>query len=345
MSSPATPAPAFGEMALLTRGFQLARMIQVAASLGLADLLAGGPQTAADLARQAGAHPDRLLRLCRALAAFGIFEVDAGGQVDQTCISQTPRSACLRRDAVPTLHYAARYWGSPHVWGGWANLEHAVRTGESAFEAVYHQPKFDYLRDHPDEAALFDLFMQHGPDDRQGAVAEAYDFGGSGLVADIGGGNGALLAAILRRHAGVRGLLFDQAAVVAGAAELRGEFGERLQIQAGDFFQTMPSGGELYTLSLILHDWDDEHALDLLARLRAAMALGKRLLVIEQVLDSGDGVNRPVSFLSDIGMMVNLRGRERSLAEFAALFALSGFGPPQLYRTASPFCILETFSV
>ena len=340
MVSSAAPDPEFSEMALLTRGFQLARMIQVAAALGLADLLVDGPQTVADLARRAGAHPDMLLRLCRALAAFGIFEVDAQGTV-----SQSRRSACLYRDAVPTLHYAARYWGSPHVWGGWANLEHTVRTGESAFEAVYHQPKFEYLKAHPDEAALFDLFMQHSPDDRQAAVAEAYDFSGAGLVADIGGGTGALLAAILRRHAGVRGLLFDQEAVVAGAVRTLGDVAQRVQIQAGDFFQTVPAGADIYTLSLILHDWDDQHALDLLRLLRAATLPGTRLLVIEKVLDSGDGVNHPASFLSDINMMVNLRGRERTLAEFAALLARSGFGPPRLYRTRSPFCILETLSI
>jgi len=143
----------------------------------------------------------------------------------------------------------------------------------------------------------------------------------------------------------VRGLLFDQASVVAAAAELRSEFGERLHIEAGNFFQAVPAGGDIYILSLILHDWDDEQALRLLARLRAAMGPGKRLLVIEQVLDSGDGVSHPASYLSDINMMVNLHGRERTLTEFAALFERSGFGLPQLYRTRSPCCILETLSV
>ena len=339
MSTPTPLNPAFTEMALLIRSFQLSRMIQVAVALELADHLTDGPEFAASLALKVGADPQTLLRLCRALAAFGIFDIDAEGR-----IGQSVRSDTLRKNAVPTLYHATRYWNAPHLTGGWANLEHAVRTGGSAFEGVYHMPKFDYLKLHPDEAQLFDLFMQHGPDNRQEAVAAAYDFTDASLVVDIGGGNGALLAAVLGRYPGVRGLLFDQEAVVAGAAGVLGKVVERVTVQAGSFFEAVPPGGDVYLLSMILHDWDDEHCLAVLAKTRTAMGPQKRLLVIERVLGE-PGQPNPVDYLADINMMVNLHGRERTRAEFASLFDRSGFGAPRLSKTNSPFWILEAWSI
>ena len=323
MSSPASGSPTFADMTLLTRGFQLSRMIQVAVVLGLADHLEGGPQPVTVLALKADADPAMLLRLCRALAAFGIFEVDTGGLVAHT----------------------ARYWATPHVWGSWGHLEDAVRTGGSALELAYGMPKFEYLKLHPEEAALFDQLMQHGPDDRQGAVVAAYDFAAAGLVVDVGGGNGALLAAILQANPEVRGILFDQEAVVAGAARTLADVADRVQVEAGSFFEAVPSGGDVYTLSLILHDWDDERCLNILANIRAAIAAGKRLLIVERVLDQPDRPTNPASYLSDINMMVNLHGRERTLPEFTSLLERSGFGKPVLHATRSPFCILEAVRV
>ena len=339
MSTPPPPGPAFADMALLIRSFQLSRMIQVAVNLGLADELTDGPQFAEPLALKVGADPQMLLRLCRALAAFGVFEIDSEGR-----IGQSVRSDTLRRTAVPTLYHAARYWGDPHLTGGWANLEHAVRTGGSAFEGVYRMPKFEYLKLHPDEAERFDLFMQHGPDNRQAAVAAAYDFTDARLVVDVGGGNGALLAAILGRHPGIRGLLFDQDAVVAGSARVLGELVERVELQAGNFFERVPAGGDVYLLSQILHDWDDEVCLKILNTTRIAMGPHGRLLVIERVLGEA-GPPDPMTYLADINMMVNLHGRERTREEFATLLEHSGFGKPRLFRTTSPFWILETRSV
>ena len=339
MSTPTPPGPAFAEMALMIRGFQLSRMIQVAVALGVADELTDGPQLAESLALKVRAEPQMLLRLCRALAAFGIFEVDAEGR-----IGQSSHSDSLRKDAVPTLYYAARYWTSPHHNGAWASLEHAVRTGGSAFEEAYHMPMFDYLNLHPDEAEVFNLFMQHGFEDRQRAVANAYDFTGVRTIVDVGGGNGALLAAILGRYPEVRGVLFDQEAVVAGAGRTLGTLMDRVDVQAGNFFEEVPPGGEVYLLSAVLHDWSDEQCLSILARTRAAMGPQKRLLVIDRVMGEPGPLN-PADYLIDITMMVNHRGRERTREEFTSLFRRSGFGEPRLTRTASSFWVLEAWSV
>ncbi|TSA81707.1 methyltransferase [Deinococcus detaillensis] len=339
MSTPTSPSAAFAEMDQLIRGFQLSRMIQVAVALGLPDQLTDGPEFAAPLALKVGADPQMLLRLCRALAAFGIFEIDADDR-----IGQSVRSDTLRKNAVPTLYHAARYWAAPHVTGGWANLEHAVRTGDCAFEAVYHMPVFDYLKLHPDEAELFNVLMQNGTGDRPAAVAAACDLTGASLVVDVGGGTGALLAALLERNPGMRGLLFDQEAVVAGAGRVLGELAKRVEVQAGSFFESVPPGGDVYLLSQILHDWDDEHCLSILANIRAAMGPQKRLLVIDQVMGES-GPPSPMTYLTDITMMVNLHGWERTRGEFIALFNNSGFGEPQLHQTNSSFWVLETRSI
>ena len=257
-------------------------MIQVAVALGIADSLHDGPKPATKLVTDSGADTNMVLRLCRALSAFGIFEVDS-----EDMVSQSARSAWLRKDARPTLHHAALYWMTPGSWSAWERLEHGIRAGACPFEEVFGQPYFSYLKQHPEEATLLDQHMQHSPDDRHAAVAEAYDLSGVRLVVDVGGGNGALLKAILMANAHADGLLYDQEAVVAAAPELLAEAGlaGRCRVEAGDFFANVPSGGDCYTLSRILHDCNDERCLKILGNCRTAMRAGARLLVIERLLE------------------------------------------------------------
>ncbi len=337
MFTPQENGDSFADMAFLVRAFQVSAMIQVAVTLELADRVAEDTKPITALALEAGAEPTMLLRLCQALAAFGIFSVNVDGN-----LSHTPRSMYLRQTAAPTLHHAARYYASPHVRASWMQLEHAVRTGESAFESVFHMSKFEYLKLHPAEAAVFDEFMRHSPEDRHAAVVDAYDFSDAALVVDIGGGNGALLAAILTANPHVKGLLFDQAHVVTGAADALEAFAERLQTATGSFFETVPLGGDLYTMSQILHDWNDADCLKILGTLRAALRPGTRLLVIERLLEVEASRSNPMTYLSDINMMVNLQGRERTFQEFTGLLTQTGFSELRVIRTRSSFCILET---
>ena len=324
----------------MVRSFQLSKMLQVAAALQLADRVAEGPCPVTRLASECDADAGMLLRLCRALAAFGVFSVD-----DEEQVSQTARSAWLRQGATPTLHHAAMFWTSPYQWKAWAELEHTVRTGECAAEVVFGMPGFEYLKRNPGEAKLFDLMMQHSPDDRHAAVVAAYDFSAS-LVVDVGGGNGALLAAILGNYSDARGVLFDQEAVVAGAGGVLGAtLVDRCRIEVGDFFESVTRGGDIYTLSQILHDWDDDRCATILANCRAAMGPNKRLLVIDRLLEQEPGRTNPMNFLADITMMVHLHGRERTPAEFTDLLTSAGFSQPRIVRTTSPFSILEAASV
>jgi O-methyltransferase domain/Dimerisation domain len=328
----------FAEVALYVRGFQISRMLHVAAELRLADHVGDSSRTAVELAAASGAKPDMLLRLCRALAAFGIFSVD-----DEGLVSQTERSAWLRSDAVPSLHHAARYWGMASTWATWGNLHHTIMTGEPAFEAAFGVPNFEYLKTNPQESGIFDAFMLHSPDDRHAAVAAAYDFSGAGIVVDVGGGNGGLLRAILDSHIGVRGILADQAGVIAGAAEVLGAHASRCDIIAANFFVSVPKGGDIYAMAQIMHDWSDENCVKILANCHAAMEPGARLLVIDRVLEGPSGRNLPMNFLADMQMMVLFPGaRERTREEFRDLFLRSGFRDPRIIPTKSPFSIIET---
>lgn len=328
----------FAKVALHLRGFQISRMLHVAAELRLADRIGNSSPAVGGLAAQTGANPDMLKRLCRALAAFGIFSVD-----EKDCVSHTPRSACLRSDAVPTLHHAARYFGLPVVWDTWGNIEHTIMTGEPAFEKTFGMPYFDYLNAHPDQREIFGEFMRHSPDDRHAAVAQAYDFSGAGTVVDVGGGSGGLVRAILDAYTDVRGILADQAGVVAGAARELGQQARRCEIAVCDFFASVPEGGDLYTMAQIMHGWSDESCLKILASCRRAMKPDARILVIDRVLEGPSGPSVPMNFLADMHMMARFPGaKERTREEFGALFRQVGFKEPTIIPTRSVFSIIET---
>jgi hypothetical protein len=185
--------------------------------------------------------------------------------------------------------------------------------------------------------------MQHSPDDRHAAVVEAYNFSSPQVVVDVGGGNGGLLAAIMTANPEVKGVLFDHEAVVATAPATLGILTERCIIHPGDFFDAVPAGGDVYTLSQILHDWSDDRCLAILSVCREAMKRESRLLNIERVLDTVSGSSNPMNFLADMHMMVLFPGaRERTPLEFSQLVKKAGFSEPKLMATRSPFCILET---
>lgn len=331
------PSETFAEVALLLRGYQIAQLLHIAAKLRLADRVEGGARPVAELAAETGANADMLLRLCRALCAFGIFALDEANR-----LSQTAQSACLRSDATPTLHHAACYWGLPSNWSAWGDLRHTIITGEPAFEKCFGVPYFDYLAANPEQGEIFDAYMRHSPDDRHRAVAAAYDFSGASVVVDVGGGNGGLLRAILDAYGNVSGILADQAGVVAAAAPVLGPQAGRCAIVATDFFVAVPAGGDIYTMAQVLHDWSDENCLRILANCRAAMKPDARLLVIERHLDPGSK-SAAMNFLSDMHMMALFPGaQERTAGEYGRLFRASRLREPVVIPTNSPFGIFET---
>ena len=288
-----------------------------------------------DLAAMCKVQPTPLLRILRALAAFGIFWVTAEGTV-----AHSPQSLRLRKGAPNSLHYAARFFAAPGSWKAWGALDAAL-TGEIPHHAAWNATRFDYLREHPDEARLYDAFMAQFPDNRHDAIAAAYDFSGAKLIADIGGGNGEALRRILACFATPRGLVFDRPDVV-DAISPSACLGGRIEVEGGSFFDRVPAGADLYLLISVLHDWSDEDCVRILRVVRAAMASDARLLVVDHILEPNPAIGNPMMYLIDMQMMAMFgSARERTEAEFGKLLAASGFGPPRLVPTKSRISILE----
>lgn len=319
-------------------GFRTTQMIHVAARLGLADQLAAGPCSVADLAAATGAEPQALHRLLRALASLGIFAEDPAG-----AFALTPQAELLRADAEGSLKDVALLYGEDWLWQAYGNMTHSVRTGAPAFTRTHGQPLYGYLHAHPRAAARFNAAMTGFSGHETAAILEAYDFSDARRVADIGGGHGALLAALLRAHPRMTGMLFDLPSVVAGAAPVLSELGGRARAVAGDFFDEAPAGADLYVMKSVLHNWDDTDALRILSTCRAAMAPDARLLVIERVVPEG---NAPAEAkLFDINMLVVAGGRERTELEYRWLFEQAGLALVRIGATRSPLSVIVATAV
>src|SRR5215212_813859 len=295
--------PASAGLLPLIYGYQVSQAIHVAAALGIADELADGPRAVGDLASATATHADTLRRLLRALAAVEVLREEPDGTFGLTALGEELRGPA---------GLIAAFIGRPYHWTAWGQLLHSVRTGENAFRAVHGVDVWEYRAQHPEEGAIFDAAMTGLSRRVNAAVAAAHDFGRYGVLVDVGGGHGALLAGILDRHPGVRGVLFDQPAVVAGAED-------GFEVVGGSFFEFVPEGGDAYLLKSVLHDWEDEAAIAILRTCRRAARAGTALLVIEREFDL------PATKFSDLNMLVGPGGRERAPEEYAALLAAAGY--------------------
>jgi hypothetical protein len=320
----------------LVNGFQLSQAISVAATLGIADLLADGARTSADLAAATDAHAGSLYRLLRALASAGVLVEGDGRRFELTALGE-----CLRSDAPEPVGNWAAHVGQPYFWQAWANLLHTVRTGDSGFRAAHGMDAWEYRTEHPQEGEIFDRAMTDLARTAASAVLEVHDFARYGTVVDVGGGHGALLASVLSRHPGMQGVLFDQPQVVAGAGPVLEAAGvaDRCRVAGGSFFDSVPSGGDAYVLKSILHDWDDAEATTVLRQCRRAAPEGGSLVVIER--DLGQANTSPEAKLSDLNMLVVLGGRERTIDEYGALFEAAGFRLVDAAPTAAGLSVIE----
>jgi O-methyltransferase/methyltransferase family protein len=321
------------ELRRLVNGYQATQAIHVAVTLGIPDLLAEGARGSDELAGATESHAPTLYRLLRALASIGVLD-----EHGERRFALTPLGGGLRSDAEPSIAAWARFVGRPYHWEAWGHLLHSVRTGETAFEHLHGESVWEYRATRPGESELFDRAMTALTRVGNQALVEAYDFGRFGVVVDVGGGRGALLAAILDANPRVRGVLFDQPHVVAGA-----EVGERCDVVAGSFFDAVPEGGDAYMLKSIIHDWEDAEAVAILRVCRRAMRPGTALLVIEREL--GGPNELPQAKFSDLNMLVAPGGRERSEEEYAALFAAGGFELVDVSRAGSAMCVFEGAAV
>ncbi|MFI7707996.1 methyltransferase [Nonomuraea sp. NPDC049480] len=305
-------------MRILTGGW-VAQATFAAVRLGVADTLHGRRLAPEQIAEEVGADPGALRRLLRLLAGVGLAYAD-----DKERYGLTPMGAQLRREALGPL---AALYGEDYFAAAWGGLAHAVRTGEPAFEHVHGKPVFAHLAGDHDKAAVFNAGMAAGASFFR-HVPAAYDFSGPRRVVDLAGGTGALLAAVLRENPEARGVLFDVPDVIAAAPAHLERMGvlDRCELAGGDLFDSVPEGGDVYLLSRVLHDWDDERCAVLLTNCAKAMAPGAELLVIERVV--GRDSYLPLAF--DLHMMVMTGGRERTEAEYRALMEEAELTPGRL---------------
>lgn len=294
-------------------------MVCVAVRLGIADLLAAGPKDAPALASSVGAHAPTLYRLLRTLAATGVLHEDDEGR-----FSLTASGAYLVADHPESLAGWVSLIDRPSMREAWANLEHSIRTGENSFKSLQGEDVWAWRSKRPDEEAIFNRAMTSLSAGVGEGVASAFDFASVSVVADIAGGAGSLLAAILRAHPHLRGILFDQPAVIAHPVELeRAGVLDRTDVTGGSFFDAVPAGADVYLMKAILHDWEDAESIAILRQIRKVMPEDGALLVIERVIG---GPNEDLEGkLSDLHMLVMPGGRERTEAEWRALLDGGGF--------------------
>ncbi len=305
------------EMGRTLTMYWLSSALLVVTQLGIADLVKETPKTAEELARATNGDRMALRRVLLFLASEGIFAEDG-----QQRFSNTLRSDTLRSDHPNSVRALAEQYGHEQGWKMWGDLAQTIATGAPAFDRAYGTPFFDYVAAHPETAQAFQDQMSSNSIAARGAILAACDFSRFRKVVDLGGGRGELLHGILSAHPHMRGILADQSHIIAGAESLRA-MAERCEIVATNFFESVPAGGDAYVLKNVLHDWDDYDADKILANVRKAIAPDGRLILVDVVLKPS---NQPdPGRWGDLEMLMLLKGRERSAADFETLCRRAGF--------------------
>ncbi|MFD0200512.1 MULTISPECIES: methyltransferase [Saccharothrix] len=307
--------------------------LRAAAALGVADHLGTGPRPVAELAEDVGADPLNLYRTLRLLATRGIFTEDDGGR-----FALTPAAELLRTDVPGSFRSAILMLTDRTFWRTAGELEEAVRTGTSPFERLFGMPFFDHFARDADTAAVFHVGMAAMSDPENPVIARACDFPPEAVVVDVGGGHGGLLLSVLRDNPGSHGVLFEQSHVLREhrLAELGAD--DRWTLATGDFFAEAPPG-DVYLIKRILHDWDDERCVRILRNCREAVYDQGRVLVVDAVIPPGN--DPEPGKVIDLLMMSSLTGRERTRAEFEALFDRAGWRLTRVIPTGTRLSVVE----
>jgi hypothetical protein len=307
---------------LLTDGKRISQVVHVLAQLGVADHLAAGPRSVAELAKLTDSNADALGRVLRVAASFGVFAEEPDGRY-----ALTPLAEAMRSDVPQSQRDLLLFNGDEMLWRSYGELMHTVRTGEPAFNKVFGRSFFEHLKAEPRAGRLFDGAMTQMSRATAALFLDQYDFSRYASIADIGGGNGYFLAELLGACPDVRGVLVDLPEVVADAPERFAAAGVagRAEVVGGDFFAELPAGADAYILKAVLHDWHDPQAIQILGRIRAAMS-GKpeaRLLICEFLVAPSNQWDR--GKLLDLDMLLRFGGRERDLPQWRVLLAEAGF--------------------
>jgi hypothetical protein len=314
----------------LAFGFAVSQALRVVADLKIADLLAASERSVDDLAAETGSHAEALYRVMRLLAAEGVFRESRARLFGLTELGAGLRSS----GSSSPIDFISMVNRQPYL--AFAQLGHSVRTGMPAFDEVFGKPRFDWLADHPDEAALFQRAMIALGQDSNEAIAEAYDFGSCSRVVDVGGGHGQLLSAILARYPHLSAILFDLPTGLPSAAQ---RDLPHTEFVAGSFFKSVPGGADLYVLKKVIHDWNDKQAAVILRNCRDAMTPHGRVLLAETIIPAGNEPH-PIKLI-DANMLVVTGGVERTEDEYAELLATAGLRLERVISTAQPISLVE----
>jgi hypothetical protein len=335
-------APAPFALLELTMGAMVTQAIHVAAQLRIAEVLHdSGPLAPAEIAQQVGAHEEAVARLLRLLASHQIFASREDGTY-----TLTPMADALRAEHPMSMRGIALLMGHPIHWEDWSHLLDSVVTGEPSLPKQRGMGAFEFLERNPEYGEIFIRGMGSMSNTETEPVVAAYDFSQYGTVVDFCGGQGGLLAGILRGAPQARGILSDPRVDGNGAAEFLAAQGiaERTTTHAGGLFGPVVEGGDAYVLKHIIHDWPEEQALEILKAVRAAIRPDAKLLLVEMVVpEAGDAPHS--GKLVDLWLMLLVGGKERTATQYADLLTRAGFRLERVVETASAVSVVEAIPV
>jgi O-methyltransferase domain/Dimerisation domain len=342
MSQPAPLPPTF-QLSRMVASLWIPQTLHAAASLGVPDAIGPDGSTSDAVARAIGADAAGVERLLRAMVGLELCT-----QAEDGRFSLTPLGACLRADSPDSVRSWVMLMGGDMVWRCWGHLAECIRTGEPAPKLLEGKDTFEWIAAHPAEFAIFDRSMQELTRRAAPAIAAGYDFNGARTVVDVGGGHGTLLCGILQRHPALRGIIFDQPHCAPGAAAVAQNAGvtDRCQFSAGSFFENVPANADVYLLKSVIHDWNDERSIAILRTCRAALRADARVVLVEIVVPPRPGTSPLDQMIAgtDLNMLVMTGGRERTEAQYRALFEAAGLRLTRILPTATAFSLIEAMA-
>ncbi|HET9895096.1 MAG TPA: methyltransferase [Streptosporangiaceae bacterium] len=320
----------------LIQGSVITQALYAAAQLGIADILSDGALSPGDIATKVSADPEAIYRVLRMLSGYGVFAERGDGRYELT-----PMADALRADAPDSMRGIALLMGHPMFWEDWGHLLESVRTGEASLPGHRGMSAYEYLGSNPEFAGTFFQGMGSMSAPETDTVIAAHDFSARKTIIDVGGGRGGLLAGILNRASGSRGVLYDAPHNSVGADAVLEAAGvaDRASIEHGSYFETVPAGGDAYILKHTLHDFSEAQILAVLKNIRDAIKPDGAVYVIEYVLPGQN--NRHIGNIIDLWLMMLLGAKERTADQYAELLAGAGFKLSKVIPTTSPVSIIE----
>jgi len=323
-------------------GYMISAALYPVTKLGIAELVADGPKTISELARETGANEDGLYRVLRALGCVGLF-----AEVSPRTFALTPASNLLRSDVTGNMRDLVMWMTNEFHFRTWGDMMHSVVTGRPAVEKVYGKVCFEAFQDLPETNVEFNNAMTNISAMTIPAILEGYDFSGIETLVDVGGGHGFLISQILKHHPNIKGMLFDLPHVLEGAKPRIQRLGlsSRLETCPCNFFESVPSGGDAYIMQHILHDWTDEQCHVILKNVHQALAGNKngKLIVLDSLVNT-DGAFDFTKW-KDLEMLILPGGRERTEDEFRTLLGNAGFKITRTIPLPSMVSIIEAVPV